>query len=641
MARAKTQPARSAKAYQLLPVTDLTAGLDLRSAQTLMGTDRARSLVNWSLEQPGALVVRPGFQAFSTTSLGSGRMQGAARIYLNTALPSANSTAFTLAGYNGGVYVATDSGGWANSSNAVKTGLSTVNQMHFTHDRDLVAVFDGATGPWKSTNGSSWTRMGISSGTVASTLTASTAAGNFSSATEYEFSYGYKDRDLVVYSNEGPRSTLTPGSTGSIVVQVPNSTDPQVDAVVVYARNKTAGETIRRKISSAVMSSAASSTLTITSTNWQSNDEAPTDHNPPGLYSFGVVWKNRWWARSATVKNRLHFTQLFQPQSWPTLFYLDIPFERGDEIRALLPIGDSLIIFGTTKIFIIVGQTSLDFEVRPTLHADGGAFGHRAVCAVENGIVHVDATGILIFDGATDRLLSQDIDPAMRDLVKNSAVADLEKIAVVYDVLRKELRVSVPRRYPSGTWGEFVLDLNRTNKEDSRSAWTETDRTIGGYVAWNGPEASGGDRGRLLTWHSSIARLFEENVGTSANSSNLTAEYEGPGLTFGNRVGRWNDLRGEYEPHGGTFSVEAVVDGKSQGARTVNIGAGQAVYGTAIYGTATYAGAGRRQFFTNLPISAEGRTYVQKATYTGQEAFKWFGFSVGLVPETASRDFSE
>jgi hypothetical protein len=635
---AKTQPAQSAKAYQLLPISDLTGGLDLRTSPTLMATDRARSLVNWSLEQPGALTVRPGYEVFSTSSLGSGRIQGAERIYLNTALPSVNSTAFTLVGYNGNVYVQTDSGGW---SGAALTGLSTGNELHFAHDRDLVAVFDGSTSPWKSTNGSNWTKMGISSGTVASTVTASTSAGQISSATEYEVSYGYKDRDLVVYSNEGPASTITAGSTGSLVVNIPNSTQPAVDAVVVYARNKTTGETIRRKISSGAMSAGASSTLVISSTNWQSNDEAPTDHTVPGVYSFGVVWKNRWWARSATVKNRLHFTQLFQPQSWPALFYLDIPFEQGDEIRALQPIGDSLIVFGTTTIYIIVGQTSLDFEVRPTLDSQGGAFGHRAVCKIENGIVHIDATGVLIFDGATDRLLSQELDPAIRDLMANAPVADLQKIAVVYDSLRKELRVSVPRRYPSGAFGEFILDLTRTNRQEGKSAWTETDRTIGGYIPWSGPEAAAGDRGRILSWHSSLARLFEESVGTTANSSNMVAEYEGPGLTLGHRKGRWIDNRGEYEPHAGTFSVEAVVDGVSQASRTINIGSGQAVYGTGVYGTAVYAGAGRRQFYVPLPLGAEGRTYVQKAVYTGQEQFKWFTYAPGMVPETRSRDFSE
>lgn len=640
MARAKAQRAESAKAYQVLPVSDLTGGLDLRSAQTLMGTDKARSLVNWSLEQPGALIVRPGYQVHSTVSLGSGRMQGAARVYLDTALPSPNSTAFTLAAWNGGVYLQTDSGGWL-STTPQRSGLSTGNEVHFPHDRNIVAIFDGATSPFKSTNGSSWTRMGISSGAVASTVNVSTVSGQIAAASEYEVSYAYKDRDLVFYSNEGPASTITAGSTGSLVVNVPNSTDPQVDAIAIYARNKTAGETIRRKISSGSMSTGVSSTLTITSTNWQSNDEAPTDHTPPAGYSFAVVWKNRWWARSAAVRNRLHFTQLFESQAWPALFFLDIPFERGDEIRALQPIGDSLIVFGTTKIFVIVGQTSLDFEVRPTLDSQGGAFGPRAVCSIENGIVHVDATGILIFDGATDRLLSQELDPAIRDLVRNAAVSDLQRIAVVYDNIRKELRVAIPRRYPSGTWGEYILDLTRTNQQQGGSAWTETNRTIGGYIPWNGPEIAAGNRGRLFSWHSSQARLFEESVGTTANSSDMTATYEGPGLTLGNRKGRWVDVRGEYEPHAGTLSVEGVVDGVPQGARTVNIGAGQALYDVALYDVDVYAGAGRRQFFTNLPLMAEGRTYVQTATYTGQEAFKLFSYTPGLVPETVSRDFSE
>jgi hypothetical protein len=75
----------------------------------------------------------------------------------------------------------------------------------------------------------------------------------------------------------------------------------------------------------------------------------PNDHDLPTASSFGVVWKNRWWARDATTTNRIKFTQLFMPQAWPALFYIDIPFERGDAIQALVPLGDALLVFGTTK----------------------------------------------------------------------------------------------------------------------------------------------------------------------------------------------------------------------------------------------------------------------------------------------------
>jgi hypothetical protein len=56
------------------------------------------------------------------------------------------------------------------------------------------------------------------------------------------------------------------------------------------------------------------------------------------------------------VKNRLHFTQIFEPQSWPDDFTIDIPFEHGDDIAAILPLGDTLLVFGQSKIFLISGR---------------------------------------------------------------------------------------------------------------------------------------------------------------------------------------------------------------------------------------------------------------------------------------------
>jgi hypothetical protein len=634
--QAKTQKGTQTRAYQLVPVEDPSGGVDLRTSPTLLPANRARSLINFSLEEPGALVVRPGYVRFSTTSLGASRIQGGARIYLNTALPAPASTTFTLVGWNGSVYTLSDAGVWGTPG---LSGLSSTSELHFVTDRDLVAVFDGSTTPWKSTNGSSWTRLGIAAGLVSST--ASSKAGGSLSTSEFEFGYTYKDRDLAVESNGSTAlSTLSLASTGAAELQIPNSTDPQVDAIVVYARNKTSGESVRRKASSFAMQGGAHSTVTITSSNWTTNDEEPTDHDAPPILSFGVVWKNRWWARSGTRTNRLHFTQLFQPQSWPALFYIDIPFERGDSIQALVPLGDALLIFGNTKVFIIIGTSSLDFTVRPSIGSLDGAFGPRAVAIIENGVVHASASGIYIFDGTSDKLLSFDLDPAWRDLTSASQ-ADLARLAMVAHQTRKELRVSVPRLFPTGAEGEWVLDLNRTRVK-GETAWTATDRQIGGYILWDGPETLAANRGRLFSWHSTAALVFEEAIGTTANSSNMTASYEGPGLTLGAYRGRWVDLRGEYEPHGGAASIEPVVDNVSQGIQALTIGSGLATYdSTATYDAAVYAGAGRRQWAKTLPLSADGRTFVLKLNYSGLEPFRQFSYHVGLVPESRSRLFSE
>ena len=68
------------------------------------------------------------------------------------------------------------------------------------------------------------------------------------------------------------------------------------------------------------------------------------------------------------------------------------PLNVGDRITALIPLGDTLIVFGQTRVYLVIGQTSLDFEVRPSAGAVDGALGPRACCVVEQGIVHAGAS---------------------------------------------------------------------------------------------------------------------------------------------------------------------------------------------------------------------------------------------------------
>lgn len=628
--RLKARRARATRTYQAFEVPSLTGGLDLRRSASLLAPDRARTLVNFVLTNPGELLVRPGYMRFSTTDLGNARIQGGQRIYLG-------STTMTRLAWNGAVYGLSDAG--VLDSTALYSTISPTAEVFFPYDRELVAVMDGVNQPRKSTDGVTWTRLGIDASTNASTLS-SQASGSLSTS-EFEVSWTYKDRGTAHQSNGGAVSTISLTDTGAIGVQVPNSSDAQVDAIVLYARNKTAGETVLRKVSSAVAQGGASSTYTISSSDWSANTEIPTNHNVPGAIRFAVPWKNRWWGADPTVGNRIVFSELFRNQAYPALFFIDIPFDRGDEITALVPQGDTLIVFGQSKVYVIIGTTSLDFEVRPSAGAQAGCLGPRATAVIENGVVHAAAEGVFIFDGASDRYLSFDIEPAWRDLIGIATASQLARVALVYHFPQKELRVSVPRRFPSGAAGEFVLDLNQT-REQERPAWSATDRTIGGYILCDGDEPATGFRGQLFSWHPSTqGTVWTESTGTTANSSNMSADYGGPVFSLGLFRTRLIDVRGEYEPHAGTFSIEPVLDGVSQGSKTVGIGAGLAVYGTGTYGTATYGGAGRRMWYQMQPLGAEGRTLQLQFRYVGQEAFRVFTYALGIMPESAGRGFSE
>ena len=336
------------------------------------------------------------------------------------------------------------------------------------------------------------------------------------------------------------------------------------------------------------------------------------------------------------VRNRLRFTELFLAQAWPDSFYIDIPFEKGDDITAVTPLGDTLLVYGQSGIFLVIGQTALDFEVRPSQGADNGQFGPQAGAKVEQASIHVGTDGIDSFDGGTDRSLEHDIGPGYTDLTRNTSAANLEKIAAVYHHSQKEARVSVPRLYPSGAAGEWVLNLDRTRENEGTPAWSHTDRDIAFYMHWNGNEPTAGNRGRLFSMPSTTGIVFEESTGASANSSNMVAQYEGPTLSFGLHRARITGLHLEYEPHSGAFVAEVITDNVSQGQMAINIGAGLFPYGTVItYGTAsrTYGSAGRFKAYTPLPLSAQGRTVTLRTTYTGQERFKWFGYAFDIVPD--------
>jgi hypothetical protein len=615
-----------------VPVDDLSGGLDQRKAATLLKSNRARVLRNWSLREPGALIVFPGFASFST-SLGSGRPQGAQRIYLAGDVP------FTLMAWSGSVYNVSDAGA---PGAAVSTGWSASNELFFPYDRDIVAILDGATAGKKSTDGTTWTKFGIAAPTGAPTGSA-VAGGALVDAHIYEFSYSGRDDELLHEGNESTTVRVTAaGANLTIRLVLSKHVDTQVDTLVYYGRDVTAGELVRRKIGTVANPGGATVNVDVTANNWGSGTEAPSDHDVPEIMSFAVVWKNRWWGPDAVVKNRLRFSQIFENQSWPADFFIDIPFERGDDIAAVIPLGDTLIVWGQSKPFLVIGQTSLDFEVRPSGAAQAGALGPRAVDVLEEGVVHAAGSGIFLFDGATDRLLSYDVDGfaptaiGWRKYVTAASQADLQRTPVVYHQDAKEVAIGVTNLYPFGSAGEFVLDLNRTRLQDV-PAWTTTDRAIGGYLKWDGNEATAGNRGRLFSWSLTLGKLNEERTGTTADGSDMVATYKGPTFAMGGRVARIVSGAMEFEPHAGTFGLELSVDNASFGSQNVDISGVTSVYGTSVYGTAVYGGAGRRRAPFEFPLEAEGLTCDLTGTYTGQEAFRWFTYNLTVVPETIAR----
>lgn len=614
----------------IFQVRDLTAGVNLRPTATNVQPNQARRLVNSAIGNAGELGVYPGYDKLSTTSLASRRAQGGRRIYLS-------GSTFTLAADNGSIYKPNDAGVWGS---AVDTGWHATNPIDFPYDRDMVAVFDGNGVPDKTTDGSTFTQLGIDAPTVAPSASA-VAGGSLVNGDTYEVAYAYYDSALNQIGNISVVDTqAAAGANLTVRVAVTASADPQVTNIYLYARDVTAGEEILRFHST---NANTTGNIDITSNNWDAQEEAPTDHDVALPMSFGVVWKNRWWGRDATVKNRLRFSQIFQPQSWPDTFFVDIPFERGEDITMLIPLGDVLIVFGYTRFYLIIGQTSLDFEVRPALGGQTGALGFRAGDVMENGVIHVGASGVYLFNGASDELLSYSIDTAWQAAMDNTSAADLALVPVAYHKSSKELRVAVQYLYPVGTKGEWILDMNRTKvasggDSDTGPAWFSTTRTIGGYIQWDGNEAATGNQGRIFSWNTATIEIFEERTGTSADGADITMEYDGYMLPFGLQSARVVETYLEYQPSQGTLTVDLKVDGRRMGTQSFDLGSNLPRYGTGTYGVSAYAGGADRAILPVMwPLEAEGRTAQLLVKYVGQGDFKLYTYGHNAMPEDLPR----
>jgi hypothetical protein len=320
--RARNQAKRDKSINEDVHLFDnLTGGVDLTSSPTMIQPHKSRTLKNWSLSEPAALVTLGGYDQFSTASLGAARVRGGKRIYLGGISP------FTVAAWDGSVYAPSDAGVWGA---AVATGLSTSNEVNFEHDRQVVQVFDGTNRPLFSATGTDWYDSGIDAPTVAPTA-ALVAGGGLIDGNEYEVAYTFATTTPAGLVHEGNGSavdTETPsGANLTIRVTITGTGDAKVNKVNIYARNITTGQTVLRRMGQIDNPGAATTdTFDITVEPNELSVEIPSDHDvPASTLSNAIFWRNRWWALDSSTRNRLFFSQAFEPQTWPADFYLDLP----------------------------------------------------------------------------------------------------------------------------------------------------------------------------------------------------------------------------------------------------------------------------------------------------------------------------
>jgi hypothetical protein len=181
-------------------------------------------------------------------------------------------------------------------------------------------------------------------------------------------------------------------------------------------------------------------------------------------------------------KNRVRFSHPNQPEDWRALDYIDVEIGvEGDEITALVPFLDRLLVFKNNSVHAIYGYDPSTFQVE-TLSRNVGAVSQEAVC-LSSGVLYFFSwpEGVFSFDGKQVTWIFDRLRPIIDDGF--IAAPDIAKIALGW--INKRLWVAVP--YSSTTNSRvFVYDptLTGEGRNAPPGGWTMYDLQVGPMVQW-------------------------------------------------------------------------------------------------------------------------------------------------------------
>ncbi len=403
---------------QFLRVNDYSGGWTPDLAPILLQENEAQLIENFRIDKTGSLVSRKGnrWWAQQTTSENTQDfMRGVGR-WTHPTDPTQNK-----------IITAYSSGFWFNSSStaiiplaygvsggdAVLAGgqfSSFQEGLYYTYKLGRPVVY----------NGNLWYTLGIVQPTSAPGIV-SISAGSMTGV--YKYVYSYLDTSLGdgQPSESNPSSAVTLDTTsGQATIRVNNSTNPRISTIRIYRTlaggvqllflkdltNNTAGGT-----QDTVDANGAVAQLGPT----YDNDLAPTD------YPLSSFYKGYMFLAKGTS---LKWSKPLQFDSWPALQEATITFEGSDEITALVPFQDSLLIFGRHSLLVLVGESG-QWQVSP-ISVNLGTYSHKTVAHIEGGLIFLSQDGLISYPGL------EPFGPKLSRTLRALSHARLKESAMVY-----------------------------------------------------------------------------------------------------------------------------------------------------------------------------------------------------------------
>lgn len=229
------------------------------------------------------------------------------------------------------------------------------------------------------------------------------------------------------------------------------------------------------------------STVTNLTQTFNDNLAAPSNGNMPiaahVAVHMGYVWVANTVESATNRRNRIRFSHPNSAENWRTNDYIDVDIGKdGDQIRAIVPWHDRLIVFKDSSVHAIVGYSPSTFQVFPITQATG-AVSREAVAITEEGLYWFNwPNGCFFYDGHQVRWLFERLAPTVWD----HTIPDAYAASATVGVLNRRVYVSVPFNASTMNARTFVFDptLGKTG------GWTAYSAGFGPMLEWRRPGAS-------------------------------------------------------------------------------------------------------------------------------------------------------
>lgn len=208
------------------------------------------------------------------------------------------------------------------------------------------------------------------------------------------------------------------------------------------------------------------------------NIASPNDGDMPIAKTItvwqGYVWVGNTYESATRYGSRLRFSHPNRGEDWRTDDYIDIDVGHdGDQITALVPLSDRLLVFKNQSIHMVTGSDPDTFAV--TFVANVGAPSQEAVVATEYGVYFFSWPSGLHYYG--ERGVNYNFD-ALFPAVRDGDIPDAYHAEVTVGWLGRRVFVSVPWGSSTKNARTFVLTPGKGG------GWTQYDLGLGPMVEW-------------------------------------------------------------------------------------------------------------------------------------------------------------